>query len=486
MNITAASEKTKLDLFHLAKLYFPLLSEENNFSIEAIHQQNGDAAEAEIFLSCGENAARTRETASLAAHFSPARAASCALGKAFHKAAEVQGAALPPYGTLTGVKPVKVALFYLQNGVKKEDVASLLQREYFVFPEKAALLTELAALEQSLSFEKEDAMLYLSIPFCPSRCSYCSFISSSAPKHLQLLPSYLEQMTEELRLTGALFREKTKKLRAVYMGGGTPGILSAQQLDLLLTAVKAHFDLQYCTELSVEIGRPDTITEEKLLILKKHGVDRISINPQTTSDKVLSAIGRRHSAEDFFAAMRLAQKIGFDTINCDLICGLSGDSLEGFLRSVEEVLSFSPENITLHSLCRKNAAENKTAEPMPRQAEAMEKAHKLCIKNGFEPYYLYRQKNTTANLENAGFAQKGHLCLYNLAMMEDLCDVFAVGAGAVTKLIPPDGGRIRRFSSYKYPYEYLADPEKIRRNLQEMRAFLEGGKPFRKIPFRGV
>jgi oxygen-independent coproporphyrinogen-3 oxidase len=258
------------------------------------------------------------------------------------------------------------------------------------------------------------------------------------------------------------------------MGGGTPGILSAEEMADLLSLVKKEFDLSPLREFCVEMGRPDTITKEKLLVLKKAGVDRISINPQTTSDQTLLHIGRNHTAEEFFRAMELAKGMGFASINCDLIAGLEGEEPDDFLKSLREVLATSPEEITLHALCKKRSAE---AEPEEKESriwqDTMEKAHGICINAGLEPYYLYRQKNAAADLENTGFAKNGSIGVYNLAMMEDLCDIFACGAGGIGKLLPKEKGeKIRRFPSFKYPFEYLSKPEKAEERLREIERFL--------------
>ncbi len=317
-------------------------------------------------------------------------------------------------------------------------------------------------------------MLYLSIPFCPSRCRYCSFISSSAPDHLKLIPDYVKLLKEEILLTANVFSSAKKQLRAVYMGGGTPGILSAEEMKEILSLVKRSFDFSACEEFCVEIGRPDTVNEEKLSVLKDVGVDRISINPQTTNDKTLFRIGRKHSAKEFFDAMALAKKKRFSSINCDLIAGLEGENPEDFLSSLSDVLSLNPEEITIHALCKKRSATEKNAPTFaPVWQEAMTKAHKSCINEGFAPYYLYRQKNAVADLENTGFSRKEKFGIYNLAMMEDVCDIFACGAGGISKILPKDqSGRILRFAGFKYPYEYLASPEKIKKRLDEIKLVL--------------
>jgi len=243
--------------------------------------------------------------------------------------------------------------------------------------------------------------------------------------------------------------------------------------DLLFT-VKNSFDTSSLREFCVEIGRPDTVTEEKLAVLKKIGVERISINPQTVKNETLDRIGRRHSAEDFYRAMSLAKEYDFASVNCDLIAGLEGETPEDFLASLKKVLELCPQEITLHALCQKRSASgSELPEEGKRWQEAMELAHKSCIKHGLAPYYLYRQKNAAADLENTGFSQNGTLGVYNLSMMEDLCDIFACGAGAIGKLLPKTkGARIQRFPGFKYPFEYLAHPERCDRRLEEMLQYL--------------
>ncbi|MBR5295791.1 MAG: coproporphyrinogen dehydrogenase HemZ [Clostridia bacterium] len=470
MEIFAKTEALRLHLYHLALLFFHQDAE--NFSIEC------KESETEFFVQLTKNKITKSASAKidLSLHKEASRASNAALGKAFSLAAKAFTDYLPPYGILFGVRPVKVPLFYLKNGSKKEEIFRILCEEFFVSSEKADLLRSLAETEMAFEekFNKNDGMLYLSIPFCPSRCHYCSFISSSAPKHLQLIPQYVEKLQEEISMTASLFSETGKKLRAVYMGGGTPGILTAEQMQSILSLVKNQFDFSSCEEFCVEIGRPDTITDEKLFVLKNMGVDRISINPQSTNNETLKRIGRGHSAEVFLSAMEKAKTFHFPSINCDLIAGLDGETPEDFLSSLSTVLSLSPEEITIHALCKKRSAEEKN---LPSFAlswqEAMTSAHKTCINQGFAPYYLYRQKNAAADLENTGFSKRDSFGIYNLAMMEDLCDIFACGAGAISKILPKHKNeKILRFAGYKYPFEYLSDEEKIKSRLNEMKLHL--------------
>ncbi len=470
MEISASCEAKRLNLYHLASLYF----HENTESLAI--QADGD--ENAVSLSVRQNG-RTQNAVvkiNTLLHKEFARAENAALAQAFAKAAKNFTDYNPPYGLLFGVRPVKVPVFYRKNGYGYGETKKILLNEFLVSEKKADLLLDLC--ETELSFEhtlsENDAMLYLSIPFCPTRCKYCSFISSAAPDHLAMIPSYLLQMQEEIRKTAEVFANANRKLCAVYMGGGTPGILSAEQMESILETVRGSFDTSLMREFCVEMGRPDTITKEKLEVLKKMGVDRISINPQSMKDKTLRRIGRSHSVDDFYRSMELANNYHFNSVNCDLIAGLEGEAPEDFLYSLENVLSLSPTDVTLHALCQKRAADKNSlpAENTLWQT-AMQEAHEICINQGLEPYYLYRQKNAAADLENTGFSRKGSIGIYNLAMMEDLCDIFSCGAGGIGKLLPKvKGDRIRRFPGFKYPFEYVSHPEKCDSRLEEMRQYL--------------
>lgn len=470
MDIRAATEAKRLNLYHLASLFFHEKADE--FSIEA----ESDEAGVTLTLTHQARSERAFEPINLALHKEFSRAENTAFGKAFAGAAKTFTRYVPPYGLLFGVRPVKVPVFYRKNGSGIEETKRILREEFLVSAEKTELL--LGLCETELSFEKtltnKDAMLYLSIPFCPSRCNYCSFISLAAPNHLALIPEYVELMQAEIKKTAVLVQNAGRKLSAVYMGGGTPGILSAEQMEAVLSTVNRSFDPSHLREFCVEIGRPDTLTEEKLAVLKKMGVERISINPQTVKDETLRRIGRGHTADDFYRAMELAKKFDFSSVNCDLIAGLEGETPEDFLDSLHQVLTLEPQEITLHALCRKRSATGmELPEKNKKWQDAMALAHKICINFDLDPYYLYRQKNAAADLENTGFAKRGTLGIYNLAMMEDLCDIFSCGAGGIGKLLPKrTGERIRRFPAFKYPFEYLSRPEECDKRLEEIRSYL--------------
>lgn len=468
MEIKAPTEALRLFAFHLMNEMFPDGIADGVLTLHS--KREGDA----FFATAQLGTHAFSASADLGTHFTEKRTENVACGKALFALFRALSGASVPYGTLVGVRPVKIAVFYLAHGLDAKQTRARLVRDYCMSEEKAALLCSLAELEfeAECALHKNDAMLYLSIPFCPSRCRYCSFVSHSAPSQLALLDEYLDRMKEELQETGELFRETGRKLRAVYLGGGTPGLLSAKQLDGLFTLLKQEFSLPPDTEVTAELGRPDTITDEKCRVLSDHKISRVCINPQSLNDEVLSVNRRAHTAADFYRAYECAERAEIPTINTDLIAGLVGDTPEGFLKTVDEIHALSPENLTIHALCKKRAS-SEEASPDPdedhRWLDAMQTAERACIKKGYAPYYLYRQKNTIANLENLGYTKEDHACFYNIAMMEDLCDIFAVGAGAMTKLRrkTDDGYQMIRLPAYKYPSEYLADPEKGRRNRTE-------------------
>lgn len=356
----------------------------------------------------------------------------------------------PPWGILTGVRPVK-----LLAGLSPQQAAGRL----LVSPEKTELARKISEVQQPLigSLPPKSYSLYVSIPFCPTRCSYCSFVSHSVEKAAARVEEYLDRLCEEMRQTADIARQLGLKLDTIYFGGGTPTTLSAEQLKRLFSQLDC-FDLSRLREFTVEAGRPDTITREKLLAIRGAGAGRISVNPQTMSDRVLEAIGRRHTSKQTEEAYALAREIGFDSINMDLIAGLPSDDFDGFRRSLDRVCELEPENVTVHSLSLKRAATlfrergERTGEGA---AEMIDYTHATLAQRGYAPYYLYRQKNTADNRENTGYAKSGKESLYNLYIMEELQTILAVGAGASTKLVDREGGRIHRISNFKYPYEYI-------------------------------
>ena len=317
--------------------------------------------------------------------------------------------------------------------------------------------------------------LYIGIPFCPTRCAYCSFVSADVGRALKLVDPYVEALLEEVRRTGQVLEQAGLRVRTLYVGGGTPTTLSASQLDRLLAAAEAHLPLAGCREMTVEAGRPDTITREKLEVLREHGIERISINPQTMSDQVLQAIGRRHTARDIREAFCTAREVGFACINMDLIAGLPQDSVEGFRDSLEEVLALRPENITVHTLAMKKGSrlmEEGGALPSSEETGRMVNLSLEALEGaGYRPYYLYRQKYMSGGLENVSWCLPGTENHYNIIMMEELQSVLSLGAGGVTKLVDRSSGRIVRLTNPKYPHDYLAMSAKVLEQKDEILRF---------------
>ena len=384
----------------------------------------------------------------------------------------------PKWGVLTGIRPVKLAMQLHDMGLSEEEIRKKLKEERLVSDEKLDLLltTMEHELEIRASSRPNSVSLYISIPFCPSRCSYCTFTSHSVEKAAKLIPQYVELLCGELKDIAVLIDEIGLHLETVYMGGGTPTVLTAKQLDRVLSTVNESFDMTGVRELTVEAGRHDTITAEKLAVLKKNGVGRISINPQTMDDEVLAAIGRKHTAEDVKNAFALAKTFGFDSINMDLISGLPGDNMEKFRKTIAEVIAMNPDNITLHTLTVKHGA---NLAPMAQSvfaatADAMnEYAYGEFAKAGYFPYYLYRQKGTVDNLENVGFCKPGKEGIYNIFIMDETHTILSAGAGGVTKLKAPYDKKIERIFNFKYPYEYIERFELMNERKEQVRNFYE-------------
>ena len=365
---------------------------------------------------------------------------------------------IPPWGILTGVRPSKLMRKLIAEKGEESAVAAF-QTELMVRPDKTALCLSVAKAEnEAIALSRENSFsLYVSIPFCPTRCSYCSFVSHSIAQAKKLVPEYVRLLCEELKETADIANGLGLKLETIYFGGGTPTSLPADALGTLLDTVNTHFHTAACREFTVEAGRPDTVDAEKLRVLKAAGVNRISINPQTFSDAVLWNIGRRHTAAEIEEKYRMARSLGFDNINMDLIAGLPGDTPEGFRSSVDKAIALGPENITVHTLALKRASSlSAEAYAADRTPEMVEYAGKALAAAGYSPYYMYRQSKSMGNLENVGWAKPGYACLYNIYMMEETHSVLACGAGAVIKLRQPSGELIERIYNFKYPYEYIS------------------------------
>ena len=398
-----------------------------------------------------------------------------ALKLAFYKAGTALLGVQPPWGALTGVRPVKLPTRSLLAGATPKQAQRELEKEYFVSRPRAKLAVDCAqaSVEVRRSLQPREVSLYTGIPFCPTRCAYCSFVSAGVGRTLNLVEPYLEGLLREVEETGRVLREAGLTVRSFYMGGGTPTTLSAEQLDRLLSGCEERLPLEGCTEYTVEAGRPDTITREKLEVLAQHGNGRISINPQTLEDHVLAAIGRKHSAGDIASAYELARSVGFGCINMDLIAGLPQDTFEGFRRSLEGVLDMAPENVTVHTLAlKKGSALMETGGQLPSGEEVarmLDWSREILATEGYIPYYLYRQKYMSGALENVGWAKPGTESLYNIVMMEELHTVISLGAGGVTKLT--GGGKILRLTNPKYPQDYLSGLDKVLGQKKEIKDF---------------
>ena len=406
-----------------------------------------------------------------------------ALKLAFYQAGTALLGHEPPWGALTGVRPVKLPTRALKEGASPQEARRELEEEYRVSPRRAGLALDCAraSLEALRALGTGTVSVYVGIPFCPTRCAYCSFVSADVGRTMKLLDPYVEALLRETEATGKALRQAGLTVRTLYMGGGTPTTLSAGQMDRVLSACRALLPLENCLEYTVEAGRPDTITREKLEVLRRHGIGRVSINPQTLEDEVLRAIGRRHTAEDIRGAYALAREVGFDCINMDLIAGLPRDSFEGFRRTLDGVLDLAPENITVHTLALKKGSalmEKGGALPSGEEtARMLEYSLDALGSGGYRPYYLYRQKYMSGSLENVGWALPGRENLYNIAMMEELHTVVSIGGGGVTKLVDPAAGRIVRLPNPKYPQDYLAALDKVLAQKEELVRFYAGARP---------
>ncbi|MBQ9848053.1 MAG: coproporphyrinogen dehydrogenase HemZ [Clostridia bacterium] len=392
-----------------------------------------------------------------------------ALGKAFLEAGRRLFGFGLPWGYITGLRPVKRAKYYLDRGYSAEQVMGLFERDYDVSFEKADLSVETALVQQKMlaDIKPNDCGLYVSIPFCPTRCDYCSFVSYSNAKLFALIPDYLEKLMRDIAATGELIRRLGMRVRAIYIGGGTPSILEPDRINRLLGCISKNIEISENTEYTFEGGRPDTLNKAKLAAVKANGVKRMSINPQTTNDAVLERIGRKHSSAQFFKAAEEAFAFGFDTLNADLIAALPGDSAESFAKSLDDVIDLGFQNITVHTLSIKNAATIRFTEDGYYDPEgefarnSVAYARKRLKEAGLSPYYLYRQKNTVGNAENTGYSVCGKENLYNVIMMEEHSTVFACGAGSITKLVSPSRSEILRHAYPKYPFEYLREEKGI-------------------------
>lgn len=377
----------------------------------------------------------------------------------------------PPFGMLTGVRPAKLYRELYERAGPEAAKATFLE-QYLVQPDKQQLLCETALLQQQLlkPFSQNSYSLYVSIPFCPTRCRYCSFVSHSIKQAGELIEPYLQRLLEEIAFSGGMMKERGLALSTVYIGGGTPTTLSAPQLHRLLTAIHRAFPVTGSMEYTVEAGRPDTITREKLAVLREFSVNRVSVNPQSFTDPVLAAAGRPHTGADVERSFLLVKELGFPAVNMDLIAGLPGESEESFHKSLTTAIHLRPENLTVHALTHKRASDLQGALAHTLPSQMISTAYTATTAAGYSPYYLYRQKGTPGNLENTGYTLPGFSGLYNVLIMDESHHILSVGAGGVSKRIV-GGGKIERSFNHKYPYEYIRRMDEV---LERKKTFIEG------------
>ena len=402
-----------------------------------------------------------------------------ALQQSLYLAALPHLPAAPAWGALSGVRPTKITTKHLLEGGTPESADRLLKETYYVNPErrKLALDCSLSTVSAVEKLEKTDVSLYVGIPFCPTRCAYCSFVSRTVGKNLNLLDSYLDALIGEISHTGKLLAASGRSIRTVYIGGGTPTTLSAKQMERLLKSISDNFNLHRCIEFTVEGGRPDTLDAEKLRTIRACGADRMSINPQTMEDQVLRACGRPHTAADVEKAYALAVDAGFTAINMDLIAGLPKDSYDGFCRSLDYVAALAPANITVHTLALKKGAdlfEKRDSLPDYEEvAKMVAYGNKTLTALGYKPYYLYRQKYMSGSFENVGWSKNGQDCLYNIYMMEEIHPILSLGGGGMNKVNLPGGG-LQRFHNPKFPEQYIAQLPDVLRQKEELFDLMKG------------
>ncbi len=378
-----------------------------------------------------------------------------------------------PWGLMTGIRPVKKVIELINQGKNFSEISNILTERFEISPEKLKLAYD-TALNQIPILEKINSKavsLYISIPFCPTRCSYCSFVSHSMETAIKLIPEYVEALCSEIEIIGNIVRETGTEIDTVYFGGGTPTSIPSEDIKKIMECVQKNFDLGKIREYSFEAGRPDTITAEKLRVIKELGGQRISINTQTLNDDVLKVIGRQHTGNEFIKAFELARKTGFKNINTDLIAGLPTETTKSFINTLDKVTELAPENITVHTLTIKRAA-NLFGQNVPENkeisvSEMVDYSVEKLMNNSYMPYYLYRQKNTVDNLENVGYSKKGCESYYNIFIMDETQTILGAGCASSTKLVYPDG-KISRIHNYKFPYEYIRNFDRLMTKKKEI------------------
>ena len=382
-----------------------------------------------------------------------------------------------PWGILTGIRPVKIVHALLDDGKDEEYIKEKLKEDYYIKDDKIELALNIAKRERQFIYpiDENKVSLYVGIPFCPTRCYYCSFPANPVDKFGGKKPLYVEKLLQEARGVAELLRDNNKEIETLYIGGGTPTTLSPEEMDTLIKGLYKEFDLSKIKEFTVEAGRPDTINREILEVLKKHGVDRISINPQTMNDETLQKVGRKHSVNDIIECFQLARELGFDNINMDIILGLVDENLEMVENTLKQIEKLSPESLTVHTLAVKRTSKLKEniddyeLTQFDEMTKMIDLSMKYAKKMGLNPYYMYRQKHMLGNLENIGYAKEGYECIYNIQIMEERQSNIALGAGSITKFVYTDENRIERVENVKNLEQYIDRvDEMINRKYEEV------------------
>ncbi len=464
-----------------------LLGHDDRYAVEQLQLAlfpEGQAGEAVSSLSRGQTwltasaaitigGRTTRATRRLKACDETVRLRRRILQQSYYQAAIQLLPELPAWGALAGVRPTKITTKHLLEGGTPKSADKLLKDVYYVTAARRRLAVDcsVSTVKAASLLEPKDLSLYVGIPFCPTRCSYCSFVSRTIGKRTELIEPYLEALLQEIAVSGRLLANSGRTVRTIYIGGGTPTTLTAPQTARLLDAIHESFDLSRCIEFTVEGGRPDTLDEEKLRAISRHGADRMSINPQTMEDAVLRACGRPHKAADVLRAYGQAVNAGFKAINMDLIAGLPEDSVEGFRRSLDAVAALNPANITVHTLALKKGAdlfERRASLPSAEDVTKMVAyANETLASLGYKPYYLYRQKYMSGSFENVGWSRDGLDCLYNIYMMEEVHTILSLGGGGMNKVNLPNG-RLERFHNPKFPEQYIEMLPQVLRQKEEL------------------
>ena len=422
---------------------------------------------------------KTRAAVRLRASEETVRLRRRALQQSYYRAALPLLPKTPAWGALSGVRPTKITTRHLLEGGNDASAHKLMRDVYFVTEDRRNLALDCShsTLRAASLLEEGDVSLYVGIPFCPTRCSYCSFVSRTIGKNTGLMEPYLQALLKELEVTGRLMESSGHRVRTIYIGGGTPTTLTSQQMSMLLGGIRNSFDLSRCIEFTVEGGRPDTLNAEKMEAIRLGGADRISINPQTMVDSVLRACGRPHTAADVVRSYGEALSAGLTDINMDLIAGLPTDSFEGFRHSLDTIAALNPSNITVHTLALKKGAdlfERREGLLTAEDVEAMVAyANETLRSLGYKPYYLYRQKYMSGSFENVGWSRDNRDCLYNIYMMEELHSIVSLGGGGMNKVNFPDGS-LQRFHNPKFPEQYISQLDSVLSQKEELFRLMKG------------